>query len=229
MTLQIIGAGFGRTGTASLKVALEMLLGSPCYHMSEVLGNAGHVDLWLDAASGNPDWDAIFGNYVATVDFPASNYWRELADAYPEAKIILSVREPESWFHSTQKTIFSKDLQALHAGTKWGRMVQATIHEHLGGDVNDKEATIAAFEAHNARVAGAFDSDRLLKFNAKDGWAPLCRFLEKPQPDEAFPHINAKEEFNGVLDLLASPMGPGVMNGEGMNTQSAHDDFFDKT
>ena len=229
MTLKVIGAGFGRTGTASLKVALEMLFGSPCYHMSEVLGNAGHVDKWLDAANGIPDWDSIFGNYVATVDFPASNYWQELADAYPEAKIVLSVRSAESWFQSTQKTIFSKDLQAIHAGTKWGEMVRATIDEHLGGDINDEKATVAAFHAHNARVSDAFSSERLLKFEAKDGWTPLCKFLGKPVPDEAYPHINPKEEFDGVLELLSSPIGPGVMNGDGMSTDSAHDDFFDKT
>ncbi len=228
MTLKVIGAGFGRTGTASLKVALETLLGAPCYHMSEVLGNPGHVDKWLDVAAGNPDWNSIFGNYEATVDFPASTYWRELADAYPEAKVILSVRDAESWFQSTQKTIFSKDLQALYAGTKWGRMIKATIDDHLGGDINDKESVIAAFHAHNARVAEAFSADRLLKFEAKDGWAPLCKLLDLPVPDEAFPHINSKEEFDGVLELLSSPLGTGAMNGDGMATDSAHDDFFDK-
>lgn len=228
MTLKVVGAGFGRTGTASLKVALETLLGSPCYHMSEVLGNVGHVDHWLDAANGNPDWKSIFGNFVATVDFPASNYWRELADAYPEAKIILSVRDAESWYQSTQKTIFSKDLQALYAGTKWGRMIKATIDDHLGCDVNDKEATIAAFHAHNARVSDSFGAGRLLKFEAKDGWEPLCQLLNKPVPEEAFPHINSKEEFDGVLELLSSPIGSDVMNGDGMRTNSAHDDFFDK-
>ena len=102
MTLKVIGAGFGRTGTASLKIALEKLLGAPCYHMSEVLGRAGHVDLWLDAAAGKPDWDAIFDGYAATVDFPASNYWREIADYYPDAKIVLSLRDAERWALSTQ-------------------------------------------------------------------------------------------------------------------------------
>lgn len=229
MTLKIIGAGFGRTGTASLKVALETLLQSPCYHMSEVLGNAGHVDHWLDAATGNPTWDSIFANYVATVDFPASNYWQELADTYPQAKIILSVRDAESWFQSTQKTIFSKDLQTLYAGTKWGRMIKATVDDHLGGDISDKKAVIAAFHAHNARVADAFGPERLLRFEARDGWAPLCRFLDMPVPDEAFPHINSKEEFDGVLELLKSPIGANAMNGDGMSTDSAHDDFFDNS
>ncbi|WP_324751801.1 sulfotransferase family protein [Roseovarius sp. Pro17] len=229
MTLKVIGAGFGRTGTASLKVALEALFKAPCYHMSEVLGNAGHIDQWLDAATGKPDWNSIFGNYVATVDFPAANYWRELADAYPQAKIILSVRDADSWFQSTQKTIFSKSLQTLYAGTKWGRMIKATIDDRLGCDINDGDAAIAAFHAHNARVTDAFGPERLLTFEAKDGWAPLCQFLDMPVPDEAFPHINSKEEFDGVLELLNSPTGAQAMNGDGMGTDSAHDDFFDKT
>jgi len=226
MQLQVIGAGFGRTGTASLKLALEMLLHAPCYHMSEVLGNAGHVDLWLDAAAGNADWDAIFKNYAATVDFPASNYWRELADVYPEAKIVLSVRDAGKWFQSTQETIFSQTLQDLYADTKWGQMIKATIDDHVGGDINDRELVIAAFNAHVARVKRAFDPDRLFVFEAKDGWDPLCQFLQVPVPNEPYPHINSKEEFNAVLDLLRSPVGARAMNGDGLESASAHADLF---
>lgn len=142
MSLQVIGAGFGRTGTASLKNALELLLGRRCYHMSEVLGQPGHVDHWLDVVAGKPDWDAIFGDYVATVDFPASNYWRELADAFPDAKIVLSVRDPERWFESTQATIFGRELQDRAHGTKWGRMVRGTIDDHDGGDLNHRQCLI---------------------------------------------------------------------------------------
>jgi hypothetical protein len=227
MTLKVIGAGFGRTATASLKVALETLLHAPCYHMSEVLGNAGHIDLWLDAAADNPDWNAIFGNYVATVDFPASNYWRELANVYPEAKIVLSVRDAERWFQSTQETIFSKALQELHSGTKWSRMIKATIDDHIGGDSNDRETVIAAFDAHVVGIQNAFDSDRLLVFEAKDGWEPLCNFLGVPVPEGLYPHINSKEEFGAVIELLRSPIGAQAMNGDGMDSGSAHEDFFE--
>ncbi|MEE4362186.1 MAG: sulfotransferase family protein [Pseudomonadales bacterium] len=226
MTLKVIGAGFGRTGTASLKIALETLLQAPCYHMSEVLGNAGHVDLWLDAAAGRPDWNAIFGNFASTVDFPASNYWRELADAYPEAKVILSVRDAERWFESTQDTIFSKTLQDIQAGTRWGRMCKATIDDHLGGDLNDKDAVIAAFHAHSARVQDAFGPERLLVFQASDGWAPLCGFLGVPVPDSPYPHVNSKEEFDAVFGLLRSPVGGAAMNGEGIAGGKAHDELF---
>ena len=227
MTLQVIGAGFGRTATASLKNALETLLGAPCYHMSEVLGKAGQVDLWLDAAAGKPDWNAIFDGYAATVDFPASNYWRELAQAYPDAKIILSLRDAERWFQSTQETIFSPTLQAFQSGTKWGQMIEATIDDHLGGQMNDRDALIKAFETHNAAVQDAFDDSRLLVFEATQGWGPLCKFLGVAEPDEPFPHVNSKEEFDAVFDMLRSPMGAKVMNGEGMGIPgSMHDEIF---
>ena len=229
MTLKVIGAGFGRTATASLKYALETLLDAPCYHMSEVLGKAGHVDLWLDAAAGRPDWDAIFDGYAATVDFPASNYWRELAQAFPDAKILLSLRDAERWFHSTQETIFSPTLQELQAGTKWGRMIKATIDDHLGGAMNDRDALIAAFEKHNRAVEDAFDGSRLLVFEARQGWGPLCEFLGAREPDEPFPHANSKEEFEAVFAMLRSPMGPKLMNGEGMGAPgSMHDEIFER-
>ncbi len=227
MQLQVIGAGFGRTGTASLKLALETLLQAPCYHMSEVLGNAGHMDLWLDAAAGKPDWNAIFGSYAATVDFPASNYWRELAEFYPEAKVVLSVRDAERWFQSTQETIFSTTLQQLYSGTKWGRMAKATVDDNVGGDINDRDACVAAFNAHIASVKSAFGPDRLLVFEAGDGWEPLCKLLDVPVPEEPYPHINSKEEFDGVFELLRSPVGARAMNGEGMDSGSAHKDFFE--
>ncbi|MEL6663657.1 MAG: sulfotransferase family protein [Pseudomonadota bacterium] len=227
MTLQVIGAGFGRTATASLKIALETLLGAPCYHMSEVLGQPGHVDLWLEAAAGRPDWDAIFSGYAATVDFPASNYWRELAEAYPDAKVLLSLRDADRWYQSTQETIFSPTLQALQADTKWGRMIKATIDDHLGGRMNDRDALIRAFEAHNAAVRAAFADDRLLVFEARQGWGPLCAFLGVDVPDDPFPHVNSKEEFDAVFEMLRSPLGVQVMNGEGMGAPgSMHDEIF---
>ncbi|MEZ5490812.1 MAG: sulfotransferase [Gammaproteobacteria bacterium] len=228
MALKVIGAGFGRTGTASIKIALETLLGAPCYHMSEVLGRHGHVDLWLDAAAGNPDWDAIFDGYVATVDFPASNYWRELAQAYPEAKVLLSVRDAERWFQSTRETIFSSTLQELSEGTRWGAMVKATIDDKLGCRMDDHDALITAFNAHNAAVREGIDPDRLLVYEASQGWAPLCEFLDCNQPDTEFPNVNSKEEFEGVFNLLRSPAGAKIMNGEGIGERTLHNDIFSK-
>lgn len=227
MTLKVIGAGFGRTATASLKLALETLLKAPCYHMSEVLGKAGQADLWLDAANGNADWDAIFDGYAATVDFPASNYWRELAEMYPDAKVLLSLRDPEKWYASTQETIFSPTLQKFQEGTKWGRMIKATIDDHLGGRMNDRDSLIEAFNSHNEAVRSAFGEDRLLVFEAKQGWGPLCSFLGVEEPSEPFPHVNSKEEFDAVFEMLGSPLGAKVMNGEGVDIPgSMHDEIF---
>ena len=227
MTMKVIGAGFGRTGTASLKIALETLLGAPCYHMSEVLGKAGQVDLWLEAAAGKPDWGAIFQGYAATVDFPACNYWSELAAAYPDAKILLSVRDAERWFESTQETIFSPTLQEIQAGTKWGEMIKATIDDHLGGQMNDRDALVEAFNAHSAAVQSGINEGRLLVFEANQGWKPLCAFLGVEEPDEPFPHVNSKEEFDAVFEMLKSPMGAKVTNGEGMDLSGPmHDEIF---
>ena len=226
MTLKVIGAGFGRTGTASLKMALEKLLGGPCYHMSEVLGKPGQVDLWLDVAAGKPDWPAIFDGYAATVDFPACTYWRELADFYPDAKIILSWRDAERWFASTQNTIFSKKMQGYQAGTKWGEMTKATINVHLGGDLNDKEAVIGAYEAPNAAVKAAFGPERVLAFQPSDGWAPLCAFLGVKVPDEPYPNINSTAEFESVWELFESPISASVRNGDGIMQGPSHEEMF---
>ena len=228
MTLKVIGAGFGRTGTASLKIAMEKLLGGPCYHMTEVLGRPGQVDLWLDVIAGKPDWPAIFGDYLATVDFPACNYWRELSEFYPDAKIVLSVRDPERWFASTQKTIFSKKMQTYQDGNKWGDMAKGTIDVHLGGDLNDKDAIIGAYLAHNEAVKSAFGPERVLEFEAKQGWAPLCEFLGVTVPDEPYPNVNSSEEFEAVWELFDSPIGPSVRNGDGIPAPSMHEELFDK-
>lgn len=228
MSLKVIGAGFGRTGTASLKLALEKLLGGRCYHMSEVLSRPGQVDLWLQAANGQPDWAAIFDEYVATVDFPACSYWRELADAYPDAKVILSVRDAERWFASTQDTIFSKRMQGFQSGTHWGAMCEKTINEKVGGDLNDRDAVIAAFLNHADAVRNTIAPDRLLVFEAKEGWPPLCEFLGVPVPEEPYPNINSNEEFAGVFEMLASPIGASVMNGEGIPDAPSHEEMFSK-
>src|SRR5689334_16175753 len=112
MSLKIIGAGLGRTGTMSLKLALEQLGFGPCYHMIEVFMNPPHVPLWIDAADGKPEWEKIFANYQSTVDYPGARYWKELAAFYPDAKVLHSVRDPQQWFESTQATIFSPNSPA---------------------------------------------------------------------------------------------------------------------
>ena len=195
MKLRVVGAGLGRTGTHSLKIALEQLLGGPCYHMIEVFGHPEHVPLWRDAALGKePDWDALFADYVATVDWPGAAVWSEMSAHYPDAIVLLSVRDSaDAWWKSASNTIFKAIPE--HPEDDWGKWAVALIDGHIGSHV-DPEIAKAGYERHNAEVRATIPSSRLLEWNATDGWAPLCEALGVPIPDEPFPVTNTTEEFN---------------------------------
>jgi len=204
MTLSVIGAGLGRTGTASLKVALERLGFGKCHHMSEVFGSPEQIDLWVKAASGAPDWPAIFAGYGAAVDFPTAAFWRELADFYPDAKVILSLRDPEKWYESTQETILNPKMSAGFELMPFAPVVKNIVHRFFDNKIHDHGHLIAAFNRHNAEVIKAIPRDRLLVFEAKDGWAPLCAFLGKPVPSEPYPRVNSKEEMRPMMEAMAA-------------------------
>ncbi len=194
MSLRIVGAGLGRTGTVSLKLALEKILGAPCYHMMEVFTHPEHVPLWHAAALGTmPDWKQLFRGYVATVDWPAASFWREIHAAFPDAIVLLSVRDPQSWWQSAHETIFQAVPAAEDA--KWRAMVNAMFSERFTRQLDDRDACIAAFERHNEQVRKAVPADRLVEWCAADGWAPLCKALGAPIPTEPFPRANTREEF----------------------------------
>ncbi|MBT4523036.1 MAG: hypothetical protein HOC23_23790 [Halieaceae bacterium] len=191
--------GFGRTGTMSLKVALEEIGLGPCHHMDVVLGNMQEqVPLWNAAVEGRPDWEAIYSGFHSAVDWPTSAFWRELIEAYPQAKIILSTRTPESWYQSISQTI----LTVLTGRDKWPEdkrewlemVSEAVIERSLGGKT-DREGVIAAFNAHEAAVKEVVPADNLLVFQATDGWEPLCKFLGKPVPPGTYPRSNSRDEF----------------------------------
>lgn len=198
MTLSAISAGFGRTGTMSLKLALEQLGHGPCHHMVEVIGNgANQVALWNDALAGNPDFGAIYEGYGSAVDWPSAAFWRELAEAYPDAKIILSTRSAESWYDSISQTILAtvwKPETWPPQATEWFQMVTRVL-ERSFGEARDKDSLIAVFHAHEAAVKAAIPAQRLLVHAAKDGWEPLCAFLGVPVPEGPYPRTNSKEEF----------------------------------
>jgi hypothetical protein len=201
MTLKVIGAGLGRTGTMSLKLALQRLLGGKCYHMVELFEHLEeHTPLWHAAARGEPtDWDRIFDGYVATVDEPSSIMWKELMEYYPDALVILSLRDPASWWRSANATILKVKQDPPPAGpperVAWHAMVME-IYKHIHPDgVNDPALTMASFTAHNERVKAGVPAGRLLLWQAGDGWEPLCKALKLPVPDEPFPHSNTTEEF----------------------------------
>lgn len=212
MTLSVVGAGLGRTGTASLKVALEILGLGKCHHMSEVFGSPEQVDLWTKAAAGKPDWPAIFNDYGAAVDFPAAAFWRELAAFYPNAKVILSLRDPQKWYESTQETILSPLAVKSMPSMPFAPVVKNVVWRFFDDEVHDRDHLIATFNRHNDAVRKAIPKERLLVFDAKDGWAPLCAFLGRPVPAEAFPRANSKEEMRPMLEAMAARFseGPGV-------------------
>jgi hypothetical protein len=197
MALKIVGAGFGRTGTLSLKSALEKLGFGPCYHMFEVVERPAHIEMWHRLAyGGSMDWDLLFKDFQSAVDWPAARYWRELADYYPDAKVLLSVRDPEGWYKSVTDTIYRGLTMRIPDQAPEPRKLQTAMARKLvledtfDGRFEDKAYAIEVFNRHNQAVRDSIDPTRLLVFDAKEGWAPLCRFLGVAQPDEPFPRLN---------------------------------------
>ncbi|HVJ29561.1 MAG TPA: sulfotransferase [Gammaproteobacteria bacterium] len=196
MTLKVIGAGLGRTATFSLKFALEHLGLGPCYHMAEVFaGLRRNVPLWLEVVRGKPDWDAVFAGFQSTTDYPACTYWRELTAFYPDAKVILTVRDADSWFDSVSETIFSPQMQGSLAGSPVGAMMQGVIFDTFGDRVTDRAFMTDWFTRRNQTVIDSLPPDQLLVFSPKQGWEPLCAFLGVPVPDAPFPRVNSRDEL----------------------------------
>ncbi|MFC4116515.1 sulfotransferase family protein [Nonomuraea zeae] len=215
--MKVIGAGFGRTGTASLRAALDLLGFGPCYHMSVVIAQPYRVRQWLDVGEGRSrDWDEVFAGFRSAVDWPAAAYWRELAARYPDAKVVLTVRDPERWWESVSETIFRsalaerrrlplrrrviRRLVALRAPdfALYPRMARATVIDRVfDGRIDDRAYAIEVFERHVAEVKAAIAADRLLVFESGQGWEPLCAFLGVPVPEEPFPQVNERAAFMG--------------------------------
>ncbi len=206
MALQVVGAGLGRTGTHSLKVAFEQLLGGPCYHMVEVFGRPDQRDTWAAAVRGEEvDWAAFLAPYRATVDWPAAAFWRELSDAAPEAVVVLSVRDADAWWKSASETIFAVLARGAPAGDPAGveelAMVRDLIERRFTPDWQDGERAKAAYEEHNARVRAVASTRRLVEWHPGDGWGPLCTALEMDEPSEPFPHLNTTSDFRAMTGL----------------------------
>ncbi|WP_306047554.1 sulfotransferase family protein [Nioella sp. MMSF_3534] len=194
MALQIIGAGFGRTGTESLKRALEILGFGPCHHMHEVMARPGLNQQWRAIAAGaEPDWATVFSGYQSTVDWPSTHYWDVLADHYPEAKIILSVRDADSWFNSMQNTI----LPVLRDSTDRESFGCVVIRDKVfSGRLDDRDHIIGVYEDHVAQVKARIPPERLLTYELGSGWEPLCTFLGCDVPSEPYPSGNRPEQFH---------------------------------
>jgi hypothetical protein len=202
MSLKIIGAGFGRTGTLSLKLALEQLGLGPCYHMLEVQQTPARAGVWIDAANREPvDWDAAFEGFSATVDWPACRFWRELADHYPDAKVLLSLREANGWYKSISNTIFKiMSTAPTQGGPEFARSPIAmarriVVDDTFDGRIDAPEHVIEVFNRHNQAVRDAIDPSRLLVYQPGDGWEPLCKFFDVPVPSTDYPHANSTDDF----------------------------------
>lgn len=197
MALEVIGAGFGRTGTDSMREALTILGFGPCHHMSEVMASAEQTAIWRAIARGERrDWETAFAGFRSCVDWPSAFYWQELSEAYPQARMLLTVRSAESWHASMEKTIFRAIGDPSDRET-FGALV---IREQVFGGRLDRESAIAAYERNNAEVKAAFGPERLLVHALGDGWEPLCRFLGRPVPDHPYPRSNSTAEFVERLD-----------------------------
>ncbi len=206
MALQVIGSGFGRTGTKSLKAALERLGFGPCHHMHEIVENPGQVVHWQTlAAGGDVNWETVFAGYASQVDWPGAYVWRELAEAFPGAKVVHTVRPEEKWWASFDKTI----------GKLMARYEELPLPPHIrdilsswndlagkgtfGGVLDDKETGLSAFRRGTEEVRAALPPERLLVFDVAEGWEPLCAFLDVGVPNEPFPHHNLRADFWEVL------------------------------
>lgn len=201
MSLKVVGAGFGRTGTMSLKLALEQLGFDKCYHMMEVTPE--HREPWVRAHRGEAiDWDALLEGFQASVDWPSCNLWREQLAQWPDAKVILSLRDPESWYASIMNTIYPMSTAMARDGDgdakAFGNFAVEVVWNHVfNGRVDDKDFVIGVFNKHNETVKAELPPEKLLVFEAKEGWGPLCEFLEVDVPDTDYPRVNTTEEFAG--------------------------------
>ena len=198
MGLEVIGAGFGRTGTMSLKLALEKLGHGPCYHMVEAMKRPAHDTVWQVAADGGPvDWDRLFGGFRSAVDWPAAAFWPVLIDKYPRARVILTTRDPESWFRSMSSTIFPVVLsRPARDKVDHRRMVRSVIVRNtFENRTGEKGFVLDVFRRNTERVLREIPAGRLLHYRLGDGWKPLCEFLGAAVPDAPFPHVNDTAAF----------------------------------
>jgi hypothetical protein len=224
LSIKLIGAGMPRTGTLTQKVALEMLGFEPCYHWVNVLADLDQVEVWERALDGEEIWSEVFAGFKATVDWPGGYFWERLLAAYPDAKVLLSVRDPAAWEKSFRETIWSMGhgeslihlLSSARAlvDPRWRRYVALVDRMFWSGQGSfasgheTPEQLIAGFRAHNEAVKATVPPERLLVWEVREGWGPLCAFLGVPEPDQPLPHVNDRETFLGrVIDGALQAIG----------------------
>ena len=200
MTLKVIGAGFGRNGTLSLKLALEQLGFGKCYHMMEC--QPEHLNFWTEAQNGNVgDWNEVFEGFQSSVDWPSCNVWREQLAAFPDAKVVLSVRDSEAWYKSVMNTIYPHSMAARDSDdetvSRFGNWAYNLIWKGVfDGRMEDKAHAIEVYERHNQSVQDELPPEKLLVYQVGSGWEPLCAFLGVDVPETDYPKVNTTEDFN---------------------------------
>lgn len=206
MTLRVVGAGLGRTGTHSLKLALERLLGAPCYHMTELFERPDDIAEWQHAVRKEPaNWDAVFDGFAAAVDWPTAGFYDVLMDVYPDAVVLLSTRQsPEAWWGSANATIVPAISRVVDDPAPLEAMIFGLLESTFTPRWRDGEAAMAAYTRHNEDVRSRVPEERLVEWQTGDGWEPLCRRLGLDVPDEPFPHVNTTADFRSMTGLDAA-------------------------
>ncbi|HXR28571.1 MAG TPA: sulfotransferase [Solirubrobacteraceae bacterium] len=223
--MKVIGAGLPRTATTTQMFALEQLGLGPCYHMRDLLADLERgLPLWEGVAEGAPDWQRIFGSAGSTVDWPSARFYPQLMEHYPDAKVLLSVRTPDEWVASMRQTvwgIFHGDSVLHHLcqaraalDPLWRRymtlMRWMSWDEESGalaGETYSDDGLAAVMERWNEQVVSSVPGERLLVWNPREGWEPLCEFLEVEVPSEPLPRLNDTTSFRegiigGALDVV---------------------------
>ena len=219
MSIKVIGAGFSRTGTFSLRSALEHLGFRKCYHMTEILNDhPEHIGVWRDAYDGKRvDWSSLFSGFQATVDLPGCLFYKQILNDYPNAKVILTLRDPDSWYNSMERTIYQSKLRGYPSAPSFRKIIHRIMkkpsrskefgdfHDHLvwdgffEGHFTDKDFAIKVYLEHVEKVKKLVPPEKLLVMEINEGWEPLCNFLKVPIPDSTpFPHLNEQTQFTRV-------------------------------
>ncbi len=206
MALKVIGTGFGRTGTNSLKLAFEHLGLGPCHHMYEIRDDPDQIRYWQAASRGElPDWDEAFAGYSSSVDWPSVCFWREITAHFGDAKVVHSVRPEEAWLRSIHATIHlvlrnRENMEPGHHRDLVEMSDELIGNQTFGGQLGDRDHALSVYRAHDAEVRAAFTPDRMLVFDVTEGWEPLCRFLDVAEPEMPFPYVNRSHEFQDGQD-----------------------------